>query len=386
MAIGDNIKFDVDTNSFKAFSLGKGKANDPTNLWNKDNLAVRAMAKSIYHFSATKQDILPRLVGQEDKQISNADVYVYKRIGKAKWVAKKKAGETTPFQDKEVDQRAVVPTILHTATVEDIDYHRKGGQVITAAYQLEQMYALSRVKELLAQFGATQDVINLTDTMVAGYAFGTTSGTSSIGDDNLIVCTDDPTEATAANIAVGGINRGGTSQAEQDFLDDLTAHIESKLQRGSDYFVVGDYSLRRQLQKIKAFRDLESTQAYKENEYGMIMRWKGLTLVFLLGDTYHNQKTEFNNKYVDKTGFSVKSATGTGLKSLGSITASNTPTYKTLLVVNRTGSSWAVDDGAIMSAVDVLPENSFAKVQYMKTGYAFCRKDEAKVHLVLYKT
>lgn len=378
MAIGDNLSFSVDANSFKSFSLGKATSSEPSNLWNKDNLEVRKMAQKIYHFSQSEVDIVPRLLPQGE-DISNADIHIYDRIGKAQWVAKKVAGVATPYQDKETDRRGVVPTILHTATVEDIDYHRKNGMRVTAAYQVEQMNALSRAKEVLSQFGATQSVIKLASTLVAGYTFTATGSNIALPDAQKRVIVDDPSLADQTKLKVGGVHRGGTNQATLDWFDDVDSIIEEALQRSNDYVIIGDYSLRRQLRKIAAFRDLESTVAFQGNEFASIFRYKNLLFVFLLKDAYYNQKVMFHNKHFDEDGKIVAS----GKTDLGAI-AADTTTYKTLLLINVTGSEWSLDSGAIYSAVDELPGNSFAKVQYMKAGYAYCRKDEGKVFLVLY--
>lgn len=370
----------LNANAFKAFTLAKSSSSTSgqVDTLDKENLEVRRAMNSMYHFAQTKSDVIPAML-KSLPDFSNMDIVTVDRIGKLDWSDKTVSGQATPFSSQETDKRGFVSTIIHAATTQDLDIERKQRIKVLPEMMVEWTYALSRKKERYAQAGLVQDVITLaSDIQDSSKGFATSVGVASLPDTSRMVLVSDPEESTAADLAVGSFNKN-----EDLFIDTLVDFIEGCELDLDNIFVVVPHNVRLQFKGIASFRNKENTQVLGSNENVKVMRYKDLVWVFLKPSAYSNQKTAFNNKYYDKDG-KVYAASATGRKQLTGLTADSNEGYATALIVDRSGAGWASDSGANAMLYGQLERNSFAKVVYMKTGFACGRIDETKVYQLLF--
>ena len=382
MAIADTIDLTIPAGSFEGYQLGKADGTNSLSgtTLDHDNLVTRSMADSIYHFAQTKTSMIPALFKQ-DGDFDNTDFFSYNRVGKMGWDFKTKAGQTTPLKEIEHDKRSVTSVILHTGFQDDMDYRRRRAWSITEQMQIEWTWSLARAKEHLAQYAFARNVIGLTETVILGYKGNVDSSVVSFPDSQLRVVVKDSTATSSANVAIGSLD------TEQDrFIDDLTLMLEDTLLDISKCVIVATPYVRRRLKDITSFRNRESTVhlGYREGPQGensWSFWYKDLFFVFLKRDAHLNLKALFNGKYFNAKG-EIVASTATVKKQLPADLA--TSNYEVLIVFQDDGMCWKPDSGGIFYGNDVLPQNSFARITYMKTAYGAGRIDESKVFLFLH--
>ena len=367
--------YSVPSSAFSLFAL-ESSSSGAIASQEIDSVEALTMLNTIYSFAQTRSATIPMLIG--DTQPITDGMLAYIREGNADWAVKSKAAANTPHTTIDHDKRVVLETVLNQGHLIDMDMQRRSIIQYTPHVQAKLVYSLARNLDKLAQFAVTADVPEWVTDIGKSWAGARTVTTVEFDDDNRIVRTTNAATPAVAEIfdATAG-NSTGT-----EFFDDLVNRLEENNIPISNVCCIGSPELRRQLKKIKDFRDAENNQSFKGNENLQVIEWLGIKFVFLFRDAYYNGKEDFEGKKYDRGGAIVSSGTSTTFGA--DLSAVKLETF----VIGDFGSGMVKGGNAsqLYARVGKRLDQSDADELYMKVPVAFGRKDESKFFQVIFKS
>lgn len=237
-----------------------------SNTASYSNAEIIDMSQRVYHFAQQKSSaILPHLhdTGSMKGQFIQKD-----RFGKFEFKVRTKNVDDTPHTAHENSTRGVTSVKLHAGHIMDMDDIGRTRYAIQPKVLMELSNSLGRSIDRVIYTALYQALNEYTTT--AGSSF---DGTQSVSKVSL---------ADASKYVLGSQESGTTKKLIRwtgTAVDDLIESFEDDDFEPSQVCILMTPAVRRQLKKIKDFRDAENNQSFRGREDSRVIVWRDLTWI-----------------------------------------------------------------------------------------------------------